>query len=258
MVKAVPDILAQIIEQKKTELRKKESGLEALAEASISSRRDFRGALTSRSIAVIAEIKKASPSKGLIASDFNPAMTAQSYARGGAAALSVLTDANFFQGSLEDLRQARGATDLPVLRKDFTIDEYQVVEAAAHGADAILLIVAALEAGDLRRLRELAHRYRMEALVEVHNEYELGQAVDSGAELIGVNNRDLRTFDVSLDVCLRLAEHFPPSVIRVAESGIHAAADVRTLHDAGYRGFLVGEHLMRSGDPERALRALLQ
>lgn len=258
MVKAVPDILARILEQKKMELRTREPGLETRAEASLSSRRDFRAALTSRSLAVIAEIKKASPSKGLIAPNFNPAVTAEAYSRGGAAALSVLTDANYFQGSLDHLQEARSAVELPVLRKDFTIDEYQVVEAAAYGADAILLIVAALGMRQLRSLREVAKQYRMDALVEVHDEEELGRAIDSGAEMIGVNNRDLRTFEVSLDVCLRLAARIPSSTVKIAESGIHSAGDLRTLHDAGYSGFLVGEHLMRSGDPERALRVLLQ
>ena len=257
MVKAVPDILARIVEQKKLELLDRKQGLEAPAEASLAGRRNFAAALQSAPVAVIAEIKKASPSKGVLAGEFDPASFAQAYQRGGAAALSVLTDREHFQGSLEHLAQARAATALPVLRKDFTIDEYQIVEAAAHGADAILLIAAVLDSDRLRLLRYRAEQYGLSVLVEVHDEDELAQALDSGAGIIGVNNRDLRTFQVDLATSLRLAPRIPAGIVKVAESGIHSAADIVTLRQAGFQAFLVGEHLMRSAHPEHALRDLL-
>ena len=257
MVKALPDILAQIVEQKKLDLATREPEVEQRAEESISGRRDFLVALTLRTPAVIAEIKKASPSKGLLAADFDPASIARSYEEGGAAALSVLTDERHFLGSLSDLESARAAVRLPVLRKDFTIDAYHVQQAAAHGADAVLLIAAILTERQMRDFRELAERYRMAALVEVHDEEELMPAVASGAGVIGVNNRNLHTFEVSLETALRLADKIPAGVVRVAESGIHSSADVEQLRAAGYQAFLVGEHLMKSGDPAGALRALL-
>ncbi len=257
MVKAIPSILAQIVEQKKLDLAHRAPGVEGLAQKSTSGRRDFAAALTSRQPAIIAEIKKASPSRGILAAQFDPAGIARLYQQGGASALSVLTDEKHFQGSLADLESARAAVSLPVLRKDFTIDPYHVQEAAAHGADAILLIAAILSERQMRDFRELAERYRMAALVEVHDAEELGPAVASGARIIGVNNRDLNTFEVSLDTALRLAEKIPAGVVKVAESGIHSAADVARLRAAGYQAFLVGEHLMRSGDPAGALQALL-
>ena len=257
MVRAVPDILAEIIEQKKIELLNREPDIEARADQAVNSRRDFKAALLSQHISVIAEIKKASPSKGVISQSFHPAATAQAYQRGGAVALSVLTDRQYFQGSLADLNEARAAVNLPVLRKDFTIDEYHVLEAAAHGADAILLIAAVLNVTQLRRFRELAEKYRMAAVVEVHDEDDLSLAIDSGASVIGVNNRNLKTFEVNLETALNLAARIPADTIRIAESGIHSRADIQSLESAGYRGFLVGEHLMRSGNPERALQALL-
>jgi indole-3-glycerol phosphate synthase len=257
MVKAVPDILAQIVEQKKVELLQRDPQIEVRAAERVADRRDFSAALLSRSAAIIAEIKKASPSKGLLADRFEPRVIARQYEHGGAAALSVLTDARHFQGSLAHLEEARRGVALPVLRKDFTIDEYHVLEAAAHGADAILLIAAALDGDQLRRFRELAEQYSMSVLVEVHDEDELSLAVDSGATVIGVNNRDLRTFEVNLNVALRLADRIPDDAIKVAESGIRFAADIRMLQAAGYRGFLVGEHLMRAADPADTLRSLL-
>jgi indole-3-glycerol phosphate synthase len=257
MVKALPDILAQIVERKKLELASREVGVEGRAEQSISERRDFFAALTSRAPAVIAEVKKASPSKGLLVAEFDPEAIARSYEEGGAAALSVLTDEKHFMGSLSHLESARAAVRIPVLRKDFTIDAYHVHEAAAHGADAILLIAAILSERQMRDFRELADRYSMAALVEVHDEEELVPAVASGARLIGVNNRNLHTFEVNLGTALRLAEKIPAGVVRVAESGIHSSADVERLRAAGYQAFLVGEHLMKSGDPAGALRALL-
>lgn len=257
MVKALPDILAAIVEQKRLELTVREPGIEERAERSTVQRRDFVAALSRQQPAIIAEIKKASPSKGLLSERFDPAGTANSYEQGGAAALSVLTDEKHFQGSLFDLESARAAVGLPALRKDFTIDLYHVHQAAAYSADAILLIAAVLSEREMRDFRELAERYQMAALVEVHDEEELRLAVASGARLIGVNNRDLRTFEVSLETSLRLAEKIPSGVVRVAESGIHSAADVARLRAAGYQAFLVGEHLMKSGDPAGSLRALL-
>ena len=219
--------------------------------------RDFRAALTRCSPAIIAEIKKASPSKGVLSADFDPVRLAQSYARGGAAALSVLTDEQFFQGSLPHLEAARAAVALPVLRKDFTIDPAQVVEAAAYGADAILLIAAILTVEELRRYRELAEQLGMAALVEIHDETELAAAVDSGAGIIGVNNRDLRTFEVTLDTSLRLADRMPAHIVKVAESGIHTHEDIARLAGAGFDAFLVGERLMRASDPAAAIEELL-
>jgi indole-3-glycerol phosphate synthase len=257
MVKALPDILATIVEQKKQDLLVREADVEARAAASISGRRDFLAALLNTRPAIIAEIKKASPSKGTLVSDFDPRAIASSYQQGGAAALSVLTDEKHFSGSLADLEAARAAVRIPALRKDFTIDPYHVHQAAAHGADAILLIAAVLSEREMRDFRELAERYGMAALVEVHNDEELKPAIASGACIIGVNNRDLRTFEVSLDTAMRLAESIPAGAVRVAESGIHSPADVKRLQSAGYQAFLVGEHLMKSGDPAGALRALI-
>jgi indole-3-glycerol phosphate synthase len=192
----------------------------------------------------------------VLADQFNPASIARTYSAGGAAALSVLTDRQFFQGSLADLETARAAVSLPVLRKDFTLDEFHVIEAAAHGADAILLIAALLEENEMRRLRELAGQYRMSALVEVHDEVELESALGSGAEIVGVNNRNLHTFEVTLETSLQLAENIPANVVKVSESGIHSRADVARLAAAGFHAFLVGEHLMKSTDPAASLREL--
>jgi indole-3-glycerol phosphate synthase len=257
MLKAIPDILAQIVEQKKQELGQRVDDVERRAGEAISRRRDFAAALAQHRPAVIAEIKKASPSKGVLAEQFDPASLARAYKQGGAAALSVLTDEKYFQGTLLDLESARDAADLAVLRKDFTIDPYHVKEAAAHGADAILLIAAILTEREMRDFRELAEHYRMAALVEVHEAEELERAVASGARMIGVNNRNLHTFEVNLRTALRLVEKIPEGAIKVAESGIHSAKDIQRLTAAGYDAFLVGEHLMKSGDPANALRALL-
>jgi indole-3-glycerol phosphate synthase len=259
MMQAVPDILARIVAHKREELARAEVSRdewERLAERAAADRRDFRAAIR-RGPAIIAEIKKASPSKGMLAERFDPISTARSYEKGGAAALSVLTDAKFFQGGLPDLWAARAATKLPALRKDFTVDEYHVAEAAAHAADAVLLIATILTTGELRRLREYAARLGLAALVEVHDGEEIDRAIDSGAEIIGVNNRDLRTFTVSIETSLRLAERMPANATKVSESGIESAEHVARLRDAGYDAFLVGEHLMRSADPASALRALL-
>jgi indole-3-glycerol phosphate synthase len=230
---------------------------ERQAEQARTGRRDFRRALAAGAPAIIAEIKKASPSKGLLARDFDPVRLAREYAAGGAAALSVLTDEAFFQGSLADLAAARGACGLPVLRKDFTLGENHVTEAAAGGADAILLIAAILEAGEIRDLAIMAAGYGMAALVEVHDERDLAKALHAGAEIVGVNNRDLTTFKVTLETSLRLAPLIPSGVLKVSESGIHSTRDIDRLRAAGYQAFLVGEHLMKSTDPAAAVRALL-
>jgi indole-3-glycerol phosphate synthase len=259
MTPAVPDILARIVEHKRAEAAEKAKfrrGLERNAAFQASQRRDFEAALRASRPAIVAEIKKASPSKGVLCEDFNPARIAHEYFAGGAAALSVLTDGPFFQGSLGDLRTARAVAPVPVLRKDFTIDELDVVEAAASGADAVLLIAAILTRDELESLGKLAGTYRMAALAEVHDEADLDRALEAGAGMIGVNNRDLRTFEVSLETSLRLAARIPAPVLRVSESGIHAREDVRRLLDAGFHAFLVGERLMRSPDPAAALREL--
>lgn len=260
MTGTVPDILARIVARKREELARGVPRLdqwEAEAELRLGARRDFRAALGARAPAIIAEIKKASPSKGVLSADFDAARIASAYQRGGASALSVLTDETFFQGSLGDLESARAAVSLPVLRKDFTIARAQIVEAAAHGADAILLIAAILTEREIRSFRETAARYRMAALVEVHNRRELDAAMAAGSDIVGVNNRDLTTFEVALETSLRLAEHIPASVLCVSESGIHDARDIATLREAGYTAFLVGEHLMKSGDPAAALKELV-
>ena len=211
--------------------------------------------------AVIAEIKKASPSRGLIRADFNPAWLAERYHAGGAAALSVLTDEPWFQGSLRNLELASQAVPLPCLRKDFTVDEYQILEARAHHADAILLIAAALADADLRRFAAAARAQHLDVLVEVHTADELSRVLDtlgeSGADAIGVNNRDLKTFNVRLETSLELAEHIPSGVVRVAESGLSTADDLARLRAAGFHAFLIGESLMRQPDPGAALEALL-
>jgi indole-3-glycerol phosphate synthase len=258
MAVAVPDILARIVDHKRSQLARASAhraDLERRA-ADRPAARDFRAALLASQPAIIAEIKQASPSKGVFTDDFHPASIAKLYEAGGAAVLSVLTDEEFFKGKLADLEAARSAVSIPVLRKDFTIDEFHIVEAAAHGADAILLIAAILDVKQMRGFRELAARYGMAALVEVHDDYELDAALDSGADIIGVNNRNLHTFEVTLDTSLRLAVKMPAAVIKIAESGIHSRADVQRLQAAGFRAFLVGEHLMKSADPAAALREL--
>ncbi len=259
MTAAVPGILERIVEHKRSELASlhpQRAALERQAANRSSATRDFTRALTQTRPAIIAELKKASPSKGLLAPEYEPTRIARSYEAGGAAALSVLTDTEFFQGGLQHLQAARAATNIPVLRKDFTIDPLHVIEAAAHNADAILLIAAILSDAELRAFRESAESFGMAALVEVHDREELRRAIASGARIIGVNNRNLRTFEVHLETAVDLAAHFPTGVIRVAESGIRSAHDVRKLSEAGYHAFLVGEHLMTSTDPSTALRNL--
>ncbi len=199
--------------------------------------------------AVIAESKKASPSKGVIRENYDPSENAQSYERNGAACLSVLTDEKYFQGSLRDLALARWACSLPVLRKDFMVDSYQIFEARAHGADCILLIIAVLDLPQLKQLGDLAIELGMDVLVEVHTQQELEVALELPHQLIGINNRNLRTFETSLDTTIRLSKSVPSERIVVSESGIHTADDVKRLRDEGISAFLVGESFMRSEDP---------
>jgi len=208
--------------------------------------------------AVIAELKKASPSKGLIRPAFDVRDLATELAAGGAAALSVLTDEPFFQGSLENLEIASIAVTIPCLRKDFMVDEYQIVEARAYGADAILLIVAALTDAELTSLKNAAHQYDLDVLCEVHSAEELARVRDLGCEAYGVNNRNLKTFEVRLENSLDLVEQLPANVVRVAESGIHTTDDIQRLRSAGYHAFLIGESLMRQPSPGAALAQLLQ
>lgn len=254
-------ILEQIMHAKVHELIGAKSKLSASSLENILDRapeiRPFKNALRLHTPAIIAEIKKASPSAGLIREDFDPVKIAHEYEDSGAAALSVITEVNHFHGGLEILARLRWIAKLPLLRKDFIIDPYQMLEARHAGADAVLLIAVLLDAVTLKNLRMEAERLGMEALVEVHNESELQKALDAGATLVGVNNRDLRTFEVSLGVSLNLARIIPKGVVAVSESGIRTADDVRRLSDVGYRGFLVGEHLMRSASPGGALAKLL-
>lgn len=222
--------------------------------------RGFRRSLESASgagIAIIAELKRASPSRGLIRSDFDPESLAKELEAAGAAALSVLTDAEFFQGSLENLRLASASTKLPCLRKDFIVDEFQLLEARAHGADAVLLIVAALSQKELKRLARRASECELDVLCEVHDEGELQRAADVGCNLIGVNSRDLRTFKVDLETAFRLADLTPESALCAAESGIQSGADIARLRAVGYRAFLIGESLMKAKFPGAALKTLL-
>ncbi|MGB7553810.1 MAG: indole-3-glycerol phosphate synthase TrpC [Candidatus Korobacteraceae bacterium] len=222
--------------------------------------RGFREALGSGAnsgIAVIAELKKASPSKGLIRADFPVAQLAAELEDGGAAALSVLTDERFFQGSLENLEIASQATRLPCLRKDFIISEFQLLEARAHRADAVLLIVAALTQTELANLHRRASELHLDVLCEVHDGAELQRALDAGFEIIGINNRDLHTFRVDLNTSLQLAELMPSGVVKVAESGIETGDDIASFRQAGFDAFLIGESLMRAPHPGEVLRQLL-
>ncbi|HXP00361.1 MAG TPA: indole-3-glycerol phosphate synthase TrpC [Luteibacter sp.] len=268
------DILHRILARKREEIaeRSRTVTLDDLAAriAGLEDTRGFVAAIDSRlhdgKPAVIAEIKKASPSKGLIRADFDPATIARSYEQGGATCLSVLTDADFFQGHEDFVRQARDACALPILRKDFIIDEYQVYEARVIGADCILLIVAAFadKSGDdviydensLTELSMLAAELDLDVLVEVHNEEELEVALGLPAPLIGVNNRNLRTFETSLGTSLKLKDRVGPDTAIVAESGIHTTEDVRKLREAGIHTFLVGEAFMRAADPGAELQKL--
>jgi indole-3-glycerol phosphate synthase len=208
--------------------------------------------------AVIAELKKASPSKGLIRGSFHPAALASELVQGGAAALSVLTEEEHFQGSLDYLVEVSAAVQVPLLRKDFMVDEYQLLEARANCADAVLLIVAALNEVELRGLRGRAVALGLDVLCEVHDEHELETALDAGCEIIGVNNRNLRTFEVDLNTSFDLAPKIPAELLRVAESGISTSEDIGRLRGVGYQAFLIGESLMRTDHPGQALAELIQ
>ena len=231
--------------------------LRKLAEAR-SDFRDFSSALSGETLSVIAELKKASPSRGLLRPDFRPVDIARSYQQAGASALSVLTEEEFFQGSLSDLKAAREAVHIPVLRKDFVVDEYQIYESVAAGADAFLLIVAALDDRDLRHFIRLSDSLHVATLVEVHTEEDLARAIDAGAKIIGINNRNLNTLEVSLETSFRLREKIPPSCLAVSESGIKSGADMEKLAKAGFSAVLIGEHLMLAGEPGEELSRLLK
>lgn len=232
--------------------------VEALARSAPPAR-DFAGALaTGRKPRLIAETKKASPSKGLLAPDYDAPGLARRYEAAGAACLSILTEPRYFQGELAHLAAARAATSLPALRKDFLFDPYQIFEARAAGADAVLLIAAILRADDLSALRELAESLGMAALVEVHDEPDVVRALAAGARLVGINNRDLRTFRVTIDTTARLRPLVPPDRLVVAESGIRTREDVQRLRDLGVDAMLVGESLVTSGDVESKVRELLE
>jgi len=255
-------ILERMVEHKRVEVatRQAKTPLSAVrrhAEAQPKPR-DFVAALAGPGIALIAEVKKASPSKGLLRVNFDPVSLAQLYAANGARAISVLTDERFFQGRLEDLTAVRQAIPLPCLRKDFVIDPYQVYEARAAGADAVLLIAALLERGQLLEFQTLARELGMAALVEVHDELELEKVLWAGPELIGINNRDLKSFKVDLGVTLRLRPYLPGGTIVVAESGIHTRADVRRLAEAGIDAILVGEALVIAKDVGAKVRELVE
>ena len=257
---AARSILDEIVEHKRDEVAARRS-VRPLAKVrcaaeSAASTRPFEEAIKAKDPAVIAEIKRASPSEGLIRADFDPAAIATSYEQAGAACLSVLTDERYFMGGDDHLAEARDAVGLPVLRKDFIVDPYQVYESRALGADCLLLIAAALDRGRLADLARLGGEVGLDVLVEVHDNDELDAALDVDARLVGINNRDLSTFATSLDTTIDLLDAIPDDVTVVAESGIHTRDDVRRLRDAGVRAFLVGTAFMREGDPGEALARL--
>ncbi len=260
------DFLSEIIELKQRRLNeaKAQISFEELCEEALFKRKaapqfSLHNALNDDSrLNVIAEFKRASPSKGIINEEANPTNIAMLYEEGGAVAISVLTEEDRFQGSLNDLRNVRATVDLPLLRKDFLFDEFQLYEAANAGADALLLIVAMLDDETLLGLRKLTEEVlKMDALVEVHNKEELKRAVNCGARIIGVNNRDLRSFNVSLDVSINLIKHAPKDVLMVAESGLGTHEDLVLLKEHGFNGFLIGESLMRAGDVKNGLKSLV-
>jgi len=260
------DILERIARAKRAELEKLRAAVpQSALEKKVTPRAPgrFRSALIERrgeqsEYAVIAELKKASPSRGVICADYDPVRIARGYERAGARAISVLTDVEFFQGSIDHLKQVRAAVSIPILRKDFTLDPYHVYEAAAAGADAVLLIVAILKPADLSNLLRLGHTLGLDALVEVHTAEELKIAAGAGAEIIGVNNRDLKTFEVSLNTSLDLIEYIPDNCVAVSESGLRDAGDLERLRAAGFDAFLIGERFLSEKDPGAALHLLLR
>ena len=261
---SLPGALQRILERKAEEVSERQA-LASLADLEAAMRaespvRGFAAAVQGQAVAggpaVIAEVKKASPSKGVIRPEFDPAAIARQYEAGGAQCLSVLTDRDFFQGSDTYLREARAACSLPILRKDFIIDAWQIAEARAIGADAILLIVAALDDGQLAEFSAAASDYELDVLVEVHDAAELERALDLPSPLLGINNRDLRDFTTSLSTTLDLLERIPEHKTVVTESAIHTVEDVSVMRDAGVQAFLVGEAFMRAEDPGAALRKL--
>jgi indole-3-glycerol phosphate synthase len=261
-VSTAPDLLLAIVAATRriTEVRRGQrpaSSLERAALAKTPRGDRFEGELAMAGrVNVIAECKRRSPSRGVLAAHYDPVAIATQYQAGGAAAISVLTEPTFFDGALEHLTAVRAQVDVPVLRKDFIVDEYQLLEARAAGADAVLLIVAALEQRDLVRLREQAAAHGLATLVEVHDEDELSRAVDCGARLIGVNNRNLRTLAVDVEASDRLAARMPRHVVPISESGLQSRADLERLAAAGYRAFLIGERFMTDPDPAAAIRQL--
>jgi indole-3-glycerol phosphate synthase len=258
-----PDLLRTIVAatERITEVRREREPLAALearaAAASPDGARFERELGKAGRVNVIAECKRRSPSKGMLAADYDPVRIARAYQAGGAAAISVLTEPTFFDGALEHLAAVRAAVRLPLIRKDFVVDEYQLFEARAAGADALLLIVAALQQAALERLHRRAWELGLAALVEVHDEDELSRAVDAGARIIGVNNRNLRTLSVDVDGSYRLAARIPRGAIGVSESGLKSREELARLSEAGYRAFLIGERFMTDPDPARAIGQLV-
>ncbi len=259
MNQGTPDLLSRLVLEARQDLQRRRfltgSDQFELAVAAYTPK-DFIGALRKPGLAVIAEMKQRTPTVGVLADDYRPADLAHAYTEGGAAAISVLTHMAGFGGRVEHIRAVRAATQLPILRKDFVTDPYEVAEARACGADAVLLIVAALEAGQLKDLIGLAKSRGIAALVEVHDEAETAASLEAGARAIGVNHRDLRTFNVDLALTARLRKLVPREVVLVAESGIHSAADARRMREAGADAILVGELMMRAADPAAKIREL--
>ena len=261
MVRQAETILDEILARRKERIRaaKESVALAHLVESALrrTDVRDFAAALSTPGVGVIAELKQASPSRGVIRQDYRVGEIAASYQAAGAAAISILTEPDYFRGTLEDLQAVRQAVSLTCLRKDFIMDAYQVAESAAAGADAILLIAAALPNRELEEFARLAGSFGMAVLVEVHTEEELERSLAAGSKIIGVNNRDLRTFEVKLETSLRLRKRIPAGCLSVSESGIHSVDDLRRLEDAGFDAVLIGEHFMLAQDPGKELAGFL-
>jgi len=256
-------ILDEIIQNKAAEIKESKNSLpleliiEQLKDA-FPPRNFFDAINPNGELKIISEVKHASPSKGVLREDFDPVEIAKSYNMGGASAISVLTDEKYFRGSLSFLKNIRAEVDIPLLRKDFIVDPYQVYEARLFGADAILLIVAALDQLNLKKLLELAHSLHMNAIVEVHDEHELDRALDADARIIGINNRDLRTFDVDLNVSIKLSKKVPEDKIVIAESGISSIEDIDRLRAQGVHVFLIGETFIKAPNPGQKLKELIE